>query len=58
MKLKKGNILHFTGSDRKETIEKASNNRISGEVKTNHQTYSTDFIYRWIEFGFVKILLV
>lgn len=51
--MKKGNILVF--KDREETIVKASNNRITGKVVTNSNTYSTDFIKRWLDFGFIKI---
>lgn len=51
--MKKGNILVF--KDREETIVKVNNNRITGEVVTNSNTYSTDFIKRWLDFGFIRI---
>lgn len=54
MTLRKGYKLKF--KNHTETILSASNNRITGEVKTDKQTYSTDFIFRWIEFGFVQII--
>lgn len=53
MKLKKGLILVF--KDREETIIQASNNILTGTIKTNNNTYSTDFINRWIEYGFIKV---
>ena len=53
MKLKKGKILIF--KEREETIKKASNNRITGMIQTDKNEYSTDFICRWMEFGFVKL---
>lgn len=52
--LKKGYKLEF--KDRTETILKASNNRLTGEVITDGNTYSTDFICRWLDFGFIKII--
>ncbi len=51
--LRKGVVLVF--KNREETIKSASNNRLTGNVITYNQTYSTDFIYRWIELGFIKI---
>jgi len=51
--MKKGNILVF--KNREETIIKASNNRETGEVITDKNTYSTDFIKRQLDFGFIKI---
>lgn len=51
--MKKGNILVF--KDREEVIVKVSNNISTGEVITDKHTYSTDFIKRWLDFGFVKI---
>ena len=53
MKFKKGQKLIF--KSRTETIVKASNNIISGMIKTDQQEYSVDFINRWLNFGFVKI---
>ena len=54
MKLRKGYKLEF--KNRTETIIKASNNRLTGEVVTDENTYSTDFICRYSEFGFLKII--
>lgn len=51
--MRKGNVLVF--KDREETIIKVNNNRVTGEVVTNGNTYSTDFIRRWLDFGFVKL---
>jgi len=53
MKLRKGKKLIF--KDRTEVIISASNNRITGMVVTDGNEYSTDFIMRWLEFGFVKL---
>jgi hypothetical protein len=53
MKLRKGKKLVF--KDRTETIIKASNDPINGIVITDKQEYSTDFINRWLNFGFVKL---
>ena len=53
-KLIKGKKLIF--KDRIETITKASNDPINGMVKTDKQEYSTDFINRWLQFGFVKVV--
>lgn len=53
MKLRKGKKLIF--KDRTEIITKANNNPINGTVVTDKQEYSTDFINRWLEFGFVKL---
>lgn len=53
MKLRKGMILVF--KNRTEVIQKASNNIYTGEIVTDKQTYSTDFIIRWIHAGFVKL---
>lgn len=52
--LKKGKKLQF--KDRIEIITKASNNRNNGTVITENNEYSTDFIMRWLEFGFVKLI--
>lgn len=51
--LRKGNILEF--KSRSETILRANNDPIKGTILTDKQEYSTDFINRWINFGFVKI---
>lgn len=48
--------LLFTKKNQIETIVKASNDVYKGNVKTNKMEYSTDFIFRWIEFGFIKVL--
>lgn len=53
MNLRKGKKLVF--KDRTETIEKGTNNTVSGTVLTDKQRYSVDFIRRWLHFGFVKI---
>lgn len=53
LKLRKGKKLIF--KNREEVIIKASNNRENGIVLTDAQEYSTDFIFRWLEFGFVKL---
>jgi hypothetical protein len=53
MTLRTGYILVFKG--REEVILKVSNNRMVGEVITDQETYSTDFMQRWIESGFVKV---
>ena len=53
MTLRKGKKLIF--KNRIETIISASNDPINGIVKTDKQEYSTDFINRWIEFGFVTL---
>jgi hypothetical protein len=54
MKLKKGDKLEF--KSRTETIIKASNDRVKGSIITDLNEYSTDFIFRWIEFGFLKVI--
>lgn len=51
--MKKGMRLVF--KNRAEVIVKASNNRTNGMVLTDKQEYSTDFISRWLELGFVKL---
>lgn len=51
--MRKGDILVF--KNREEVIVKTSNNRVTGDVITDKGEYSTDFIMRWIEFGFVKL---
>ena len=53
--LKKGKVLHFLSDDREETIVIASNNRLTGNIVTDKNTYSTDFICRWLDFGFIVI---
>jgi hypothetical protein len=51
--MKKGMVLVF--NNREETVIKASNDRTNGVIVTDRAEYSTDFIMRWIEFGFVKL---
>ena len=53
MTLRKGYVLVFKG--REEVIVKSSNDRVTGMIVTDANTYSVDFIMRWLEFGFVKI---
>lgn len=53
MKYRKGYKLVF--KDRVEVITTCSNNPITGMITTNEREYSTDFINRWISFGFVKL---
>lgn len=52
-KLKKGQTIVFR--EREEKIISVSNNRLTGNIVTDKETYSTDFIYRWLEFGFIYI---
>ena len=52
-KFRKGMVLVF--KTRKEEITQASNNRFSGIIKTKENEYSNDFLYRQIQFGFLKI---
>lgn len=52
--LRKGLVLLFKTKP-SEVILKASNNRETGNIMTNIATYSTDFIYRQIQFGFLKV---
>lgn len=56
MKLKKGMKILFVKKNEIETIQKANNNIYTGYIKTDKKEYSTDFIFRWIEFGFIKIV--
>jgi hypothetical protein len=51
--LRKGKILVF--KNREETVIKAENNHYIGFIVTDKNEYSTDFIMRWIEFGFVSV---
>lgn len=56
MKLRKGNVIVFAEKSKpNETIIKASNDPIKGEVITDAQEYSTDFIHRWQRFGFIRV---
>lgn len=52
--MRKGDKLVF--NNREEVIVKASNNRVTGDVITDKGEYSTDFIMRWLDFGFVKLV--
>jgi len=54
--LRKNKRLWTPAAKRLEIIQKASNDRVKGLVVTDHQEYSTDFIYRQISFGFRKLL--
>lgn len=54
MYLRKGMRLQF--KNRTEIIIIGSRDPVMGEIKTDKQTYSCDFIHRWLQFGFVKIL--
>lgn len=53
MTLRKGYKIQF--KTRTETIISASNNPIRGRILTDRREYSTDFIQRWIKFGFISI---
>jgi hypothetical protein len=53
MRLKKGDKIIF--KDRVETVTKANNDLVNSIIKTELREYSTDFINRWISFGFIKI---
>ena len=55
MKLRKGMVLVFSTNRPNETITKASNDPINGMVETDQRTYSTDFINRWLRFGFCRV---
>ena len=54
MKIRKGYKIIFK-NNRIETIIKSSNNRINGMIETDANTYSVDFLTRWLDFGFIKI---
>jgi hypothetical protein len=55
--IKKGYRLHFISSDRIETILETvkPSSRVHGELTTDKQDYSVDFIHRYRENGFLKI---
>lgn len=55
--IKKGYKIHFLKRDEFETITETvkPSSRIYGELKTDKNEYSVDFIHRWREFGFLKI---
>ena len=54
---RKNYIIHFITRNEYETITatKNGNCRVRGEITTDKQEYSTDFLMRWLEFGFIKI---
>ena len=55
MKLRKGHVIVFAEKSRpNETVLKASNDPVNGMIVTNAREYSTDFINRWIHFGFCR----
>jgi hypothetical protein len=56
MKLKKGDRIHFIQRDEIEVVEKGSSDSVMGEIRTNKNTYSLDFILHWKYYGFLKIL--
>jgi hypothetical protein len=56
MKLRKGDKIHFIQRNETEVIEKGSSDSVMGEIKTDKNEYSMDFIARWESFGFLKIL--
>lgn len=55
MKLRKGMTLVFAEGKRAEKIIKASNDPIKGSVITEANQYSTDFIQRWLRWGFCRV---
>jgi hypothetical protein len=54
MKFRKGYKIIFK-NNRIETIIKSSNDRINGMIETDANTYSVDFLTRWLDLGFIKI---
>lgn len=54
--VKKGDIIHFLKRDEIEIVDKGSSDPVMGEIKTDKNEYSMDFIARWESFGFLKIL--
>ena len=56
MKLRKGDKIHFLKRNEIEVVEKGSSDSVMGEIKTDKNEYSMDFIARWEHFGFLKIL--
>lgn len=56
MKLRKGDKIHFLKRDEIEVVEKGSSDPVMGEIKTDKNEYSMDFISRWKDFGFLKII--
>lgn len=55
MKLRKGDKIYFISRDEIEVVEKGSSDSIMGEIKTNKNNYSMDFILHWKYYGFLKI---
>jgi len=56
MNYRKGQVIVFAAADKaNEEIVKASNDPIHGEIITTGNTYSTDFINRWVRFGFCRV---
>ncbi len=55
--LRKGYKIHFLKRNEYETITKTknANNSQIGEIVTDKNEYSVDFIQRWLSFGFLKI---
>ena len=51
---KKGKSILFIKSNRVEIIQHCS--RAKDVVKTDKQEYSFDFLQKWFNFGFIKIL--
>lgn len=54
--LRRNKILWKPVNNQLETIITASNNRLTGKVVTSRQEYSTDYIMRQLQFGFLKLL--
>lgn len=55
--IKKGYKIHFLSRDEVEIVTETTkpSSRMLGEIKTNKDEYSVDFIQRWREMGFLKI---
>lgn len=55
--IRKGHKIHFLSRDEVETITETikPSSRIEGELTTDKNIYSVDFIQRWRENGFLKI---
>lgn len=51
---KKGDIIHFIKRNEQELILSCS--RAKDEVKTERETYSLDFLQRWYNFEFIKVI--
>lgn len=54
---RKGYKIHFIKRDEYETITATKNpsDPLTGEVTTDREQYSVDFLQRWQAFGFIKI---